>query len=70
MGDKVLARRVTDEERTALYEVIMKHADAATLPRIALRAAIEHLDKDQRAAYLGKKTGRQLTDPGRSPHLS
>jgi len=28
---------------------------AATLPRIALRTAIEHLDKDQRVHYLGLK---------------
>lgn len=34
-------------------------AHAATLPRIALRAAIEHLDKEQRTAYLNKKKTKQ-----------
>jgi 3-methyladenine DNA glycosylase AlkD len=36
-------------------------AHAATMPRTALRYAIEHLDQDQRADYLGRRKARPAT---------
>jgi hypothetical protein len=40
-----------------LIAVIDKHA--TTMPRVALRNAIEHLDSDQRARYLGLRNAGQ-----------
>lgn len=52
-----ILRDAGKRDRARLVEFLDTHA--ATLPRIALRAAIEHLDKDQRAAYLNKKKAAQ-----------
>lgn len=43
------------QDRPRLLAFLDKHA--ATMPRTALRYAIEHLDKDERARYLGMRIG-------------
>jgi 3-methyladenine DNA glycosylase AlkD len=46
-------RYAGQKDRQKLLRFLDKHA--ATMPRTALRYAIEHLDKNQRAHYLGMK---------------
>jgi 3-methyladenine DNA glycosylase AlkD len=51
-----MLRAAGDTDRPQLLRFLDKYA--ATTPRILLRYAIEHLDKDQRAHYMGmKKSG-------------
>ena len=49
-------RYAGDKDRQLLLNFLDKHA--ATMPRTALRYSIEHLDKKQRAHYLGMKNVR------------
>jgi 3-methyladenine DNA glycosylase AlkD len=49
-------REAGKKERPKLLSFLDHHA--ATMPRTALRYAIEHLDKEQRAHYLGLKKAR------------
>ncbi|MCM3870350.1 MAG: DNA alkylation repair protein [Pyrinomonadaceae bacterium] len=46
-------RAAGSKDRQTLLKFLNKHA--ANMPRVALRYAIEHLDKKQRAQYLGMK---------------
>lgn len=46
-------REAGKKDRQRLLSFLDKHA--ATMPRVALRYTIEHLDKEQRAHYLGMK---------------
>jgi hypothetical protein len=48
-----MLREAGKRDRRRLLEFLDRHA--ASLPRTLLRYAIEHLDKDQRAHYLGRK---------------
>ncbi|MEO3872806.1 DNA alkylation repair protein [Nonomuraea sp. B12E4] len=48
-----LLREAGKKDRARLLEFLDRHA--ATAPRVLLRYAIEHLDPDQRAHYLGRK---------------
>jgi 3-methyladenine DNA glycosylase AlkD len=49
-------REAGKHDRERLRSFLDDHA--ATMPRTALRYAIEHLDKEERAGYLGRKQGR------------
>jgi 3-methyladenine DNA glycosylase AlkD len=49
-------REAGKKDRQDLLNFLDKHA--ATMPRVALRYAIEHLDKDQRDHYLSMKAKR------------
>ncbi|WJK42594.1 DNA alkylation repair protein [Solwaraspora sp. WMMA2056] len=51
-----LLRIAGDQDQPRLLAFLDRHA--ATMPRTLLRYAIEHLDKDQRAHYLGLKKAR------------
>ncbi len=51
-----ILRDAGKRDRARLLKFLDAHA--ATLPRIALRAATEHLDKEQRTAYLDKKKAK------------
>lgn len=54
-----MLRAAGAKNRPQLLNFLDKHA--ATMPRTALRYAIEHFDEQQRRHYLGrKKTGKQL----------
>jgi 3-methyladenine DNA glycosylase AlkD len=48
-----LLREAGKHDRDRLLAFLDEHA--ATMPRTALRYAIEHLDRDQRADYLGRR---------------
>ena len=48
-----MLRFAGDKDRPRLLKFLDQHA--ATIPRVALRYSIEHLDKKQRAHYLGLK---------------
>jgi 3-methyladenine DNA glycosylase AlkD len=48
-----MLRAAGDVDRPKLLSFLDQHA--ATMPRTALRYAIEHLDQDQRAHYLSLK---------------
>ncbi len=48
-----MLRYAGDKDRSKLVSFLDKHA--ATMPRTALRYAIEHFDKEQRGHYLGIK---------------
>ncbi len=48
-------REAGKQDLPRLLSLLDRHA--ATMPRVALRYAIEHLDKDRRAYYLGLKKG-------------
>jgi 3-methyladenine DNA glycosylase AlkD len=50
-----MLRFAGDKDRERLLGFLNQHA--ATMPRVALRYAIEHLDKKQRLYYLGLTTG-------------
>ena len=52
-------REAGKKDRQRLLRFLERHA--VTMPRTALRYAIEHLDKEQRAHYLGvNNRGKQL----------
>jgi hypothetical protein len=51
-----MLREAGKRDRQRLLGFLDRHA--AVMPRTALRYAIEHLDKEQRAHYLGMKQGR------------
>lgn len=51
-----MLRAAGDHDRAKLQSFLDKHA--ATMPRVLLRYAIEHLDEKQRAHYLGLKSAR------------
>jgi hypothetical protein len=52
-----MLRFAGDKDRPRLLKFLEQHA--ATMPRVALRNSIEHLDKEQREHYLGlKKSSR------------
>jgi len=51
-----MLRFVGDTERQRLLSFLDQHA--AAMPRVALRYAIEHLDKEPRDHYLGMKKAR------------
>lgn len=54
-----MLRFAGDKDRQKLLRFLNKHA--ATMPRVALRYTIEHLDKKQRDHYLGlKKVGESI----------
>jgi 3-methyladenine DNA glycosylase AlkD len=55
-----MLRFAGDKDRPRLLEFLDQHA--ATMPRVALRYAMEHLDKKQRDHYLGLKK-RTMTKP-------
>ncbi|WP_242893273.1 DNA alkylation repair protein [Actinomadura litoris] len=55
-----LLREAGRHDRPRLLKFLDAHA--ATLPRITLRTAIEHFDKEQRAHYLGMK--KRLAEGG------
>jgi len=48
-----------DIDRERLVRFLDAHA--ATMPRIALRNAIEHFDRDQRDRYLGMRKSSTIT---------
>jgi 3-methyladenine DNA glycosylase AlkD len=48
-----MLRYAGDQDRQKLLSFLDKHA--ASMPRVALRYTIEHLDEDQRAHYLSMK---------------
>jgi 3-methyladenine DNA glycosylase AlkD len=50
-------REAGKQDRQRLLNILDHHA--AAMPRIALRFAIEHLDKDQRSHYLSMKKKRE-----------
>jgi len=52
-----MLRFAGDKDRARLFRFLDKHA--ATMPRVALRYAIEKLDKKQREYYLGLKTQKE-----------
>ena len=48
-----MLRAAGDIDRTKLFNFLDKHA--ATMPRTALRYALEHVDKNKRQHYMGLK---------------
>lgn len=59
-----LLRAAGDVDRPQLLAFLDQHA--ATMPRTALRYALEHLDKEQREQYLGAKRGTRLASGAKS----
>jgi 3-methyladenine DNA glycosylase AlkD len=49
-----LLREAGKHDRPRLLEFLDRHA--ATMPRVTLRYAIEHLDAEQKADYMGRRT--------------
>ena len=52
-----MLRFAGDKDRPRLLRFLDKHA--ATMPRVALRYSMEHLDKQQRDHYLGLKNSQR-----------
>lgn len=55
-------RYAGDQDRAKLIAFLEKHA--ASMPRVALRYATEHLDGEQRDRYLGKKRKKEKGSSG------
>jgi 3-methyladenine DNA glycosylase AlkD len=58
-------REAGKKDRQRLMRFLDQYA--ATMPRVALRYAIEHFDKDQRDRYLGMKKRLDTSKPDKTP---